>query len=149
MVTLFGPFMLMTTAMTMGALHLLERIESHPDMAVPKMPPMFELAVAFCDRSKGVLAALGVVMLIAGLIALRDPRRGRRPLQAAAWFTVAVMVVLGGLWSLEAATLSLSWAHHAVGVVIHGVQALAVVKAALFLGRSDLARACDAGPASS
>ncbi len=143
-----GPALAATSGVSAALLWALDRLRANPDLEILPLPLAFEVAALFTRHSLGLMLPIGLAMLVGGVWALRAPERGRRALEAAAWFTVLGMVALGVVWSAAVAELGGTWGLHVAGGLLHGVQAAAVLRACLFLRDPRLVRAC-APPSSS
>lgn len=131
--TLLGPLMVLMSGMIHASIAALDYLQSQPGMEEVEMLPMHHLVFGFADRSLWYLIGLGVAFSVTGIIALKGGRIGRLALLAAGWIGIAGMVVLTVVWVLEVVRLEMHFAWNVLGIVLHGVQAAAMVKGILYL----------------
>ena len=149
-VAMLGPILLISAALTVGSIKLLDVVKAQPGAEVPRMPPLFDLALRFAELSAYVTIPLGLILLIAGLRGLKGDRGGgRRWMLWAGWITVAAMVLLAVVWEIVAFEAATGVAVHIAGVALHLFQAALVLKACQFLKSPALVRLCDPSSSSS
>ncbi|MCC7384703.1 MAG: hypothetical protein IT384_22835 [Deltaproteobacteria bacterium] len=99
-------------------------------------------SLAFGEASSLILGPLGAVLTWAGILAVRTtPAESRAGLVGSAWITVAAMLLLSGLWEVEAFRYHMDLGFHAGGVILHLLQALVVLQAIRFLNGAPLREA--------
>jgi hypothetical protein len=103
----------------------------------------------FSIRSSWVLAPLGVLFAFAGWRAITGSPLGRIGMWRAAWAAVIAMLLLAGIWELEAVRGHYGIGFHFLGISTHAGQAVLCWLAARFLAGAPLIEALDATSASS
>lgn len=142
----FGPTLAALALFGVLAERLIAWVAEHDGAALGALGLYERVSLAFGARSAPITVALGGALLLAGLRARRDLPRGRRALELAAWFSIAIMAVYGVVWSVVVARLGGSAIAHVGGWLAHAVQALVVAGALRFLRRADVRAACEGAP---
>lgn len=110
-------------------------LKARPEMASASIPVQMEMVLAFGEASLPWMLGLAGIFTGAGGYALLRPIPGVRVLAVAAWLTAGLLVALTVVWSIEVARAELGLAFHALGIVLHGIQIVLVVRAAQFFGK--------------
>jgi len=143
---LLGPVLIVMSLMGFVAKVLMERAEEEGFLA--EVPPgllgmLDRAALDFAVESSWVSVPLGLVLLVCGALALRDPARGRVILIRAAWISAVAMIGLGAMWSLAVEHSQLGIGGHISGWLGHGLQAGLAIVTARWLGKDDVRAACE------
>ncbi|MEQ8273909.1 MAG: hypothetical protein RMA76_07015 [Deltaproteobacteria bacterium] len=139
---ILGPMMIILALVTHGALRLY-------DYAVEQQLPMetlggtTDLLFGFARSSFPWMLGLGVTFGVTGFIGRGGGQRGRKSLVVAGWIGTVGMVALTLLWVLEVHRLDMHWLWHVIGVVLHGVQLVAMIRGLLYLMSEKAIRAAD------
>ncbi len=129
---LLGPLLILMALFTHGALRLYDHILAQ-DVEVETFGVWSELLFGFARRSFVWMMGLGVSFTITGFIGRSGGQRGRRALVVAGWFGSAGMVALTVVWVLEVQRLGMHFAWTVLGVAVHGVQLVAMIRGLVYL----------------
>lgn len=129
---ILGPLLIVMALFTHGALRLYDYMLS-TGVEVETMGAWTDLLFGFSRRSFPWMIVLGVSFTVTGFVGRGGGQRGRRALVVAGWIGSAGMVVLTVLWVLEVNQRGLHFLWHVIGVVLHGVQLVAMIRGLVYL----------------
>lgn len=112
--------------------------QQRPELKGVELPPIMQCLLSFTEASLVWMLTLGALLTASGLYARARPVAGVRVLSVTAWITVAILIALTGVWSLQVEDLELHAVFHGFGVAAHGIQAVLVGRVARFFGRRDV-----------
>ncbi len=141
---LLGPSLGALTLLSYMSHRLMTHLMSSGMMPASQMEGYQRVSLDFGTRSAVVSIPLGAVLLVAGVRALRDLRRGHEALAVAAGVSLVAMLAYGVIWSVVVEAQDAGPIAHAGGWLVHLVQAAVVAGALRFLLRPDVRAACDA-----
>lgn len=139
---LLGPTLGAMTLLAYGTRRMVDAMLSSGLVPTQTFDTYQRVSLDFGVRSAIVSIPLGTVLLVAGVRAFRDLRRGREALVVAAAVSIAAMLAYGALWSWVVELQDAGVGAHFAGWLLHLAQAGLVVGALRFLLRPDVRDAC-------
>lgn len=146
---LLGPCLGALTLLSYMSHRLLGHLLSSGLMAESQLDGYQRVSLDFGTRGAVVSIPLGAVLMVAGIRALRNLRRGREALVVAAAISIVGMFAYGAVWSVVVEKQGAGLVAHLGGWLVHLIQAGVVASALRFLMRADVRAACDEDPSRS